>query len=454
MTLNNATHEFLTASPTLYSLDGAAWPLPDISLAPNLNTALRLSELIAKSEDRGRFHEGSIVVSFNGEPMSLGAQLTVSDVQHGLSFDMGPPKPFKSSTLEGLWWSIDRKTKGQVVLCNTTNQGLGIQINLEWQGHVIPARVLSLSAHQTIVLEIEDLLKQLDIKAKGIESGGISISHSGAPGALIAHGVVQNKEAHFASNLRFIDPAAQNGSVLNGTGLMVAHPAAGAVFPNTFFFTPHLALKNASPSIQTATVTVQYTTGGEFHFQTLPVINLAPHEVRMVDFSALLSSLKDASVDDAGVKIESSSAPGSLIAQMTSIDQEGAMCIDVPLAAFPPGSIGTGAHPFHLDGDSQAVLHLKNLDTQPTTAIIQVLYDNGEFSPELVKLGSEESVAINLRHLRDSQGRDVHGHRLPSTLTQGQVQWFQHGKQSVIGRMVMSSVSLGVSANFSCGGVC
>jgi len=124
----------------------------------------------------------------------------------------------------------------------------------------------------------------------------------------------------------------------------------------------------------------------------------------------------------------------------------------VPLVAVKPETVGTGAHPFRLEGDSEAVLHPKNLDRQTTTAIVQILYDDGEFTPELVKLGPKEAVAVDLRRLRDSQNEDVHGHRLPHDFTQGQVQWFQHGKQTVMGRVIQSSPSLGVASNFGCGG--
>ncbi len=168
----------------------------------------------------------------------------------------------------------------------------------------------------------------------------------------------------------------------------------------------------------------------------------------------MLGSLGNSPIDDAGLKIESSGAAGTLIAQLTSIDQNRTICVDVPLKDAGPGFIGTGAHPFHLDGDSQAVVHLKNLAAEPTTAIVQILYDSGEFSPELIPIQPGQSVSVDLRQLRDSRARDVHGHQLPVDLTSGEVQWFQHGKQSVIGRLVASSPSLGVSASFACGGVC
>jgi hypothetical protein len=158
-------------------------------------------------------------------------------------------------------------------------------------------------------------------------------------------------------------------------------------------------------------------------------------------------------VDDAGLKIESSGQAGTLIAQLTSLNN-GAMCVDAPLLAVGVGAVGVGNYPFDLSGDTQAVVHLKNLGTEPTTAFLQVLYDGGEFSPELIRLKPGQTVAIDIRHLRDAQTPDIHGHKLPTNLTQGQVKWSQHRKQSVIGRLIASSAAAGVAANFACSDYC
>lgn len=449
-TLNNSTNKPLTASLKLYSLDGSSFFLSDHPLEPYQSIALRLSELLAQAKATDKFEEGSIAMSFNGSQFGIGSQLTVSDFKHGLSFDMKPAMGFKSSRLEGLWWSPDEETTGQVMLSNTSDGKLNLSLNVEWRGAVTPLRPILLTSHQTIVLEIENLLKELNVKAEGIEHGGLSLTHSGPPGALIAHGVVSNNGKRFASNLSFIDPAAQQSTVLEATGLFLSLPASRPAFPATTSFRPILALKNASTSSQKAKVTVQYTSNGVFQAKALPSVDLALHEVRMVDFSALMDSLRNVSVDDAGLKIEASGAAGSLVAQLTSMDENGAMCFDVPLTAVAPRFVGVGAHPFHLEGDYQAVVHLKNLGSKPTTAIVQLLYEGGEFTPDRVRIGPGQSVAIHVRQLRDSQAQDIHGHRLPLNLERGQAQWFQNAGEAVIGRLVSFSPSLGVSANFAC----
>ncbi len=59
LTLNNSVSSPLVASLTLYSLDGDALQLPDVSLFANDTVTVRLSELVAQSGDsKGRFQEG------------------------------------------------------------------------------------------------------------------------------------------------------------------------------------------------------------------------------------------------------------------------------------------------------------------------------------------------------------------------------------------------------------
>lgn len=149
LTLNNTEHEKLAASVKLYSLDGEPMALPDIYIGANEGIPLRLGDLISQSGNKEAFQDGSIEVNFqHSNPMALGAQLTAIDANHGLSFDVSPPMGLKSSTLESLWWSLDEKTTGQVMLSNTTNENLNAQLNVEWRGLALPAPEITFSAHQ------------------------------------------------------------------------------------------------------------------------------------------------------------------------------------------------------------------------------------------------------------------------------------------------------------------
>ena len=391
LTLSNSPSA-ITVSVTLYALDGSALPLSDFPLGPNQSIAPRLSALILQAGGGDQFKEGSIELRYRGAPMGLGVQLTVANSGRGLSFDMEPPMGLRSSRLEGLWWSPDTQTSGRVMLSNTTHQSLSVQVNVEWRGLVVPAPPLSLARRQTMVLPIRRLLDDLTLDSIGIGRGGLSITHNGLPGALIAHGVILNPERRFASNLRFIDPAAQPTGVLEATGLPLGRPAPGSALPSTSFFVPVLALKNASSVAQTATVNVQYRVNGRPQTQALPPLNLTPHEVRLVDFWAWLESIQNAPIESAGLQVTSSGRPGTLVAALTSIESSDTMVVDVPLVVGNPDVRLGGKHPFRLDGNLQAVTYLKNISTRPTKALAFIVYEGGLFTPPLFDLAAGETV--------------------------------------------------------------
>jgi hypothetical protein len=294
----------------------------------------------------------------------------------------------------------------------------------------------------------------LHIETDGIERGGLSITHNGSPGALIAHGLIQNKEARFASNLPFVDPTKQKNTVLNGTGLMLAHSDPVSAFPQSSFFTPKLALKNASPTSQTATITVKYTREGVLRSRILQPISLSSHDVRMADFSGLMSELRDVSVSSAELKIESTGAAGSLVAALSSVDESQSIEVDVPLVSRSERSGEGGNHPFRLGDTFRSVAYLTNVTPKPTKVAMIVFHKAGMFTPELISLGPGATIAIDFMQLRDSQTKDVQGRTLPPHLTEGQFFWHPHEGEALIGRVVTFDRTAGIASNFSCPNCC
>src|SRR5215213_1663853 len=453
LTLNNAMPDPLPVSIVCYGLDGTALPLPTQDLRPFQNVSLRLSDLLAQTGQATGFREGSLELSFPHENgMALGPQLTVTNLAEHWSTDMEPAMGRQSRRLEGLWWSTGKQTEARLALSNSLNESLTVQMSVDYQDKRFPYPILHLASHQTILLTITDILKTLNIKAGSIGQGGLSLSYDGPVGALNVHGFVSNRKEKFASNLQFIDPSTQHSSFLDGTGL----PIGRAVNPSdsaSAFFTPRLWLRNTTSEAQIANVSVQYTVGGEFKLKTLPVMNLRPYGVDAVDFSLLLNSLGTQPIDDAGIRVETSGTRGSIIGALLSTSDQGG-AVDVPFLSVRRNAARSGAHPFNFDENHLSILHLKNVGDKRTSAMVKILYEGGEYSPDLIKILPGQSVTVDLQALRDGNVADIHGHSFPSALATGQITWLQHGDQPIIGRLVRSSLVDGVAATFSCGGPC
>ena len=61
------------------------------------------------------------------------------------------------------------------------------------------------------------------------------------------------------------------------------------------------------------------------------------------------------------VRIQYSGTPGSVIGEVSSIEEKGDLVIDSRLANEGDGWAGSGAHPWHLDGETESILFLTNM---------------------------------------------------------------------------------------------
>ena len=79
---------------------------------------------------------------------------------------------------------------------------------------------MNLASHETRIINPESLAGN----GNGIlrESGGVSISYNGAPGSLLAHGLIDEQSTGFSSSIEFLDPSMAHSSKLNGGGLRLA----------------------------------------------------------------------------------------------------------------------------------------------------------------------------------------------------------------------------------------
>jgi hypothetical protein len=456
LTLNNAAILPLTVSVTLYSLNGEALPLPDISIPSNDSAIVRIDEALAGLQEAiGRFSEGSLEVRFaSTDPMALGPQLTIMNPQRRVSFDLEPPMGLLTSKLDGLWWLLNDKTDGKVMLCNTTSHPIESTLEIEWKKSVLPGPSIKLSAHQTMIIDVRQLLKNNGIATKGIEQGGLSISHSGEPGALVAFGVIEDNDSRFASSLNFVDTKGQPTATLDGTGLLIGRVASLGDSSDKASFIPTLTLKNSASVGQVAKVNLTYEKDGRQEVLPLPDMVLDAREVRMANLNRITNLLGKAKINNASLKVEYDGEAGSIIGALTSVDRNGAGAVDVPLVSRKPKSGKGGNHPFRIDNGFRSVAYLTNITQTPTKAIVGIFHQNGMYTPEIIDIDAGGTVAIDFLELRGNQAKDIQGRVLPQNLTKGQFFWTPRGAGALIGRVLMIDENTGAVSNFSCPNCC
>jgi hypothetical protein len=450
--LNNKGPEPLIASPTLFSMSGQRFDTPPVTIDGRSFQMIDMSGWINAAGLQ--FEEGSIEVFHLGEDLVLGAQVYLQDQNHSLSFDekLVETKTFKSTRLDGLWWLPSQK--GQVLLALSNNSDSPVTATIDAKGRT-PQRdgqeVVALAAHETRLLDVQaDVMHH----ANGAMSrfGGISINYSGSPGALYARAMAQDLSIGYSLAVQFSDPTAGKSTKLQGVGLRLGFAGGEALNQVAI-------VRNVGNSNTTVTGRVSYTDqSGTTNTVPIAALNLSASETVTVDLGRLLQQSGHYHPEAIGsLELEYSTAIGSVIASTLSVSGSGNQVFRVPMWDIYGLRSSTGGYPWRIDGNSSTMVYVKNSADNPQHYFMNIHFDGGgdyQIGTKTIEAG--ETVAFDLRKLRDEQVPDIHGQRIPSTVSSGQVHWTKAGMEPgvLIGRSEQVDTGLGISSNYACANCC
>lgn len=315
----------------------------------------------------------------------------------------------------------------------------------------IQPAVIQLNPHQTRVL---DILRDLVGKPQGgttHKEGGISITHSGTPGAILARMLVSKESNGFSTVSNFIDPEATRSSKWHGSGYRLGRIGNEEL-------TPVVVARNVSNEPSVISGRLSYTNdSGEVVFVNIPAVQLAANEVKSIDVErAVRQSNIPANIDDTGFEFEYSTSHGSVVMAALSVSRSRNHVFQVPL--FDPGRAGTsaGGYPWKANGDYSTILYIKNEADQAQKYVASLLYEGGSYTLGVKDIKPHQLAAIDFRALRDNQTPDVNGKLLPLNIERGQIAWSGKGttNRALSGRSHQSSITQGVSSTYDCRNHC
>ena len=137
------------------------------------------------------------------------------------------------------------------------------------------------------------------------------------------------------------------------------------------------------------------------------------------------------------IRVQYSGPPGSLVAEVSSIETKGSLVIDSRVANEGDGWAGSGANPWHLDSESESILFLTNMGDQEVPIGFQVQAGGVHYYLTDLRLKPHETRAIDLHKLRDAQQPDFQGNTIPAAATDGSVLWIRGDNVPVMGRLVV-----------------
>ncbi|MGI8835772.1 MAG: hypothetical protein ACR2H4_03940 [Pyrinomonadaceae bacterium] len=393
------------------------------------------------------FREGSLQVHYEGKDMELGGVVMLVDTDRSLIFDeeLSEPMMFASSRLEGVWWLPSPKAELRLIVSNTSDAPLSANVSVDGTApkQTVP-EVLSLMPHETRVMDLQDLARKR--RATLATVGGISVNQTGAPGALLARALIQEPAVGYSSVVEFSDPQTAKSSRLDGAGLRIGEIASEQL-------TQVAVARNVGDSPSVVNGRIPYTTSaGNAGEISLPKVRLAPGEVKEIKLAEAIEESGLKKIAAAGLQFEYSSQPGSVIMSALSVSSSGNQVFRVPLVDAKAQSSSTGKYPWSIEDSASTFVYLKNTTDHPQKYQLQINYEGGAYALGIKTIEAGQTMALDLRALRDNQVPDESGHTIPLKATQGQVFWSVDGRENLvlIGRAEQVDVAHGLSSTSAC----
>ncbi len=430
---------------SLFNLSGEQFDLPLVVLNGKEVKAFNLRNYIQSPN----FNEGSLQVTYEGKRLELGGVVQNVDANRSLMFDeeLSETKYFASTKLEGVWWTKWTAVNMSLAVYNTTSYPITANVAITGTSpNQINPKTIFLQPHQTRVFDIDEIVGLNNSSLSTV--GGISISHNGLKGGILARGLIFNTQNGYSNVIEFSDPAKPKSTKIDGVGLRI-----GAI--NGQPLTQGIVARNVGDTRVRLKGYLSYKKQNSSGEIVIPDVWLNAGEVKEINISALLSSNNITNALASGLHFEHNGLPGKVLVSAQSVSQDGNNIFRVPFRDSRLSS-STGTYPWSLDGDSKAIVYLQNVTDATRKYTVQIDYEGGSYVLGVKTLQARQVIAYDIRKIRDEQTPDINGNTIPPTATAGKAYWSVNGTGSrdIIGRIEQADLVNGLSSTSACGRCC
>ena len=440
----------------LHSRSGQTLLAPGLTIQPQEKLPIDLGALLTSlaADVTGDFAEGSVSVYFNGTIMPLAGQLTMTNPLKSLSLesemvDNSPGLGLLPPVLNAVWWGLGGGREARIMVSSTSGDSVTADVFLDFQGERHESAPLVFMPHETKVLSIAQLLGDLKMSPAQAPEGGITIVQRGPKPALIAQGRITDPVTGFSTSLNFMDPSLQLASALHASGVPIGLPSKDSPYAGTGVFIHHVIVRNLTGSSQNVAITLEYPGDKEPQQARLAPLALGPYATADVALDSAFAMLP-LPLPYCSIRIQYSGAPGSVIGEVSSIESKGDLVIDSRLANEGDGWAGSGAHPWHLDDETESILFLTNMGDKSADIGFQVQAGGVHYYLTDLSLKPHATKTVNLRMLRDAQKADFQGSKIPAEASDGSVLWVRIDPVPIMGRLIVVQRRKGVASNYDC----
>jgi len=223
--------------------------------------------------------------------------------------------------------------------------------------------------------------------------------------------------------------------------------------------TPVIVARNVSKAPTTLVERIPYTKAdGSTNVILLPDLRLAPGEIRMVDTKSALRRSNVESDVAAGLEFEYTGELGSVVLLAQSVTKNGDQAFVVPMWDILGQRSATGGYPWKVEGDSSTMVYLKNVTEHTQQYVMEIGFAGGQYgyTAGIKTIQAGQSIAVDIRKLRDEQVPDANGRTIPLNASRGQIHWSARSVDSlpIIGRSEQVDLVNGISSSYACQNCC
>ena len=369
--MNNKGPQPIEVSPTLYGENGAIMQMPIITVERNSFITVNLRDWANFAGEE--FRQGNIRLFHRGKDLVLGCSILIIDESKSLIFEnkLSELGRFDSRRLESVWWIPGNDTDSTVVLTNTGDELLTVTATLTKNPHNSGStQTFILLPHQIKVLNVREDFTQGNVFAKA-KVLSLSMTHDGTEESLLAWAMIKNESKGYSNIATFTNPTKAKSNQYHGAGLQL-----GSVGNDEL--EPVVVLRNTTDAKVDVNVKVPYTkhdgSKGTFSINT---VKLNPQEVHQVNMqkAANLENVKTA-----GIEIEYTGNPGSIVASAQSVSKSGTQVFRTLLWDAPALKSASSMYPFSIEGTSSTKAYIKNAGFKDETYASHITWGvDGEY---------------------------------------------------------------------------
>jgi hypothetical protein len=418
---------------SVHSQSGEGVTSKPMTISPTEEVVIEIKKLLndMNIDYRGDFSEGNLSINFRGEGNPLAGRMLVKGPHEALN--LGPVWNMGESgqnmvplQLDGLWWDLGGSRDVEAAVINITDKPEVADLFLDFGGKRRAAEPLSLAPHGTRPISITRTLAEMKLTPFEAPTGGFTIvPRSGKP-TLVAEGEITDAESGLVTALNFSLPQVRLASALHATGVPIGPPSADSPFRGFkgANFTPHIYVRNLLDSEQTLDLTVEYPGEKAPQSTALPALRIPGYTTLDVRLDAYYGYLP-LPLPFCAVRVQHNGPPGSLIAEMTAVNETTNQARQIRIENEGNGYAGSLVSYWSLEGKKDFLAFLTNMGERDCRVAFAIQAGSVKYLPHPIKLAPHETRVIGFRELRDKQIADADGHVLPHDAVVGRMTYIR-----------------------------